>query len=129
MIKQEKLERTEKANAVIKIIASCGRRFFHWNGIVSKIEIGNDGKIFFIDCFSQKRIYISERSHRWIHFSEGGTLRSLIEWLAVYIKTGKLLNRGHFYFPEWYSEGDPWGYGDDMKIVQSEVEKIGIVDK
>ena len=71
-----------------------------------------------MDAYCEARIYTHHTNGRWHGFSEGGTLRSLAIALRDYIQTGKPIPSGHLGpWPEWYSAGAPWGYGDAMKLV------------
>lgn len=128
----DKQHRVRVANEVIEVIASHGRKFFslHGDGYrtdepdrVSRFEL-RGGRLWFIDKWSQKPVYVAYKG-RWRHFSEGGTLQSLIENMGKWI-------RGMGEFPEWafgpwkpfVCGGDLWGYGDDMAVVRSKVFAI-----
>lgn len=127
-MKQEEMERNQRANEFITAIASCGRRFFSHNGEVSRLELDGRGRVWFIDKYSQKRIYTHYR-YNWRGFTEGGTLRSLVSQLRDFIKTGKQVSRRAFWHdPAIHPSGDYWGYGpDDMAVVQRAALSLGIV--
>lgn len=128
----ERTCRIDQANRVIEAIAEHGRKFFslHADGRqdepnrISKFELVN-GRLFFLDKWTQKRTYVFYRRGQWIHFSEGGTLRALVEGMADWI-VGKRKDfpRAFGPWPEWICEGDLWGYGSDMSIVQQKVTEI-----
>lgn len=106
------------ANAILVVIAYHGRRFFLHNGLVSRLELDERGRVWFIDAYTQKRIY-THTNGRWRGFTEGGTLRSLIRELSSYITHGLKLSQGKFGpWPSWICDGDLWGYGADMQIVR-----------
>ena len=124
--------RLQRANALIITISSCGRRFFRQSidGRVSKFEIAENGRLYYRDKYSDRSLPCSHtKSKSWQrHFSEGGTLKSLIEALANYIKTGQPINP--FFFGPWSPStcnGDLWGYGDDMVKVREHAQRLGIV--
>jgi hypothetical protein len=65
--------------------------------------------------------------YEWRGFSEGGTLRSLVEQLRDYIRTGKQVHPQSFGpWPQWYCDGDLWGYGDDMQQVRDKAISLEI---
>ena len=128
MINPEKTERLAKANQAIEIIARFGRKFFSHHLFITRLELDQRGLVWLIDGYSHKRIY-PYGNHRWKGFSEGGTLRALIIALRNYISKGDLVPPQHFGpWPKWYSEGEPWGYGEDMVKVREEVGKLGILE-
>ena len=124
-------ERLKNANAIIEVIASNGRKFFSLaaegkqvaENRISRFELVN-GRLWFIDKYTQKPIYTAYRRGQWHHFSDGGTLRNLIENLHDYIMHGAPV-RNHFGpWPEWVCGGDLWGYGDAMQAVRQGVSSI-----
>jgi len=120
----DKAARLKKANNLILTIANCGRKFFQHNERISRFELDARGRIWFIDAYRESRIYTHYTHGRWQGFSEGGTLRDLVIALRKYIASGTQLNPSYLGpYPEWYSNGDPWGYGEDMpKISQAAVD-------
>ncbi|SQH76969.1 conserved protein of unknown function [Shewanella benthica] len=105
--------RVEHANALIKVISEHGRKFFDYNGRIATLELDKNGKVWFVDEYTQRRIY-THYSGRWAGFNNGGTLRSLIESMRTYITKGYQLPLG------WIAptrrnpaNGDIWGYGQD----------------
>jgi hypothetical protein len=123
----EKNERVRQANECLQIIARHGRHFFRSGEKVSYFELDASGHIWFVDKYSGKRVYTHYTNGRWMGFSEGGTLRSLVIALRDYIAKGEKLGSCHFGpWHSWYSEGDPWGYGKDMQTVRDLVIKLGI---
>jgi hypothetical protein len=123
-----KSERLQKANALLETIADCGRKFFRHNDLVSRFELDRRGRIWFIDAYRSARIYTHYTRGRWRGFSEGGTLRDLVIALRNYIATGKLINPVHFGpWPDWYCDGDVWGYGQDMEKVRAKAIELEII--
>lgn len=116
--RQAKAERVEHVNALIKIISDHGRRFFHHrdNGSgrerVAHFFLDTRGHVRYVDEYSGKIIYPypMKWGNRWRGFTHGGTLRSLAEAMADYIRFGNQLSR-HCIGPQM-SYGDMWGYGD-----------------
>lgn len=112
--------RLEKANELLVVIATHGRRFFHHNGTTARLELDERGRVWFIDHYSKRRIY----THRpWLRrgFSSGGTMNALIRALRDFIMgRGTAGLRGAFGpWPEWVCGGDLWGYGDDSERVRT----------
>ncbi|WP_446903034.1 hypothetical protein [Burkholderia sp. YIM B11467] len=90
-----KIERVEHANQLIQVIGAHGRRFFYntQHDRYARIEVDARGKIWFVDDYTQKRVYTHNKG-RWRVFSHGGTLRSLVGRMRDYITTGWQLPRG-----------------------------------
>jgi hypothetical protein len=120
------LDRLNAANEFIKVIAGCGRRFFHYKGVVSYLELSKQKRVFFTDYYTRKRIYTHRSYCRWDGFTSGGTMKSLIESLRDFIKKGKTLNLS--YFKEDMGNGfkNPWGYDEDLAIVHDAAKRLGI---
>lgn len=122
-----KFERLEIANKMLTAIASHGRKFFAYQDRVSQFDIDHRGRIWFIDKYTQKRIYVSHKGN-WRGFSEGGTLRALVERLRDFVMQGKQLPAAIFGpWPEWVCGGDLWAYGEDMQRVRDVAKNLGIV--
>lgn len=121
-----KTRRVAQANQLLQVIAGCGRRFFCHQGRVSRFELDARGRVWFIDAYREARIYTHYTSGRWHGFSEGGTLRDLVIKLRQFIQYGYDIGYMLGPFPDWYSGGDPWGYGESMKIVQDCAMKTGV---
>jgi hypothetical protein len=134
MTKLDKNARVAIANQAIEIIASHGRKFFSLaaegrpveQNRISRFELQAQGRLWFIDKWTQKAIYTAYRRGKWRGFSEGGTLRALICEIADWI-TGK---REAFPlncfgpWPEYICGGDLWGYGKDMQIVREKLAEL-----
>lgn len=110
-----KAERLADANYLILQISMFGRRFFYYErgNRVARFEYSIDGKLWLRDEYTDKRVYVAYRGN-WRNFSNGGTLRRLIEALALYIRTGERIPAGHLGpWPDHYCDGDLWGYGKE----------------
>lgn len=116
-----KAQRVDEANKVIAAIAEHGRQFFYHKGRVSRFEIDWQGRVWFRDKYTNRRVSL----HRWSSmkgFTEGGTLATLVRDLHHFIRTGEPIRRTHFGpWPGWLCDGDLWGYGDDMPKVREAV--------
>ena len=125
-----KKERVAEANRVLKIISSHGRRFFHYDGRVTRFEVDERGHIWLIDRYTEARIYVAYRG-QWKGFSEGGTLKSLCQALRDYIRTGEQISHKWFGpWPQYLCDGDLWGYGAEaMEAVRREVLTTAAVAK
>jgi hypothetical protein len=123
-------ERVEHVNALIKIIASHGRKFFDHKGHLATMELDRRGKVWFVDEYTKARIY-THYSRRWSGFNHGGTLRGLVEAMRDYITKGEKLPIG------WIAptrcnpdNGDIWGYGkESAAVVREEAAKLPIFEK
>ena len=120
MTTPDQFDRLSSANAVIAAIAAHGRRFFHHKGRFAALGIDVHGHITHTDEYSDKTFRITN-PRAWNGFSHGGTMRSLIEALADYIRTGEPIDRDHFGpWPDDFCRGDLWGYGKDaMEAVRA----------
>ena len=121
----DKEERLEHANAMLVSISKYGRRFFHHDGRVTRLEFDKRGRVWCIDKYAGKRIYTHRTSmiSRWKGFSDGGTLRALMEYARDYVIHGKPI-RGSLFgpWPEWVCGGDLWGYGKaEMQLLRDEL--------
>lgn len=123
----EKQVRMQKANELISCISGCGRKFFFHNGKPSAFVFDSRQRVWFVDAYENKYIYTHYTMGRWRGFSEGGTLRDLVIRLRDYITKGETIGRALGPYPDWYSDGDPWGYGKDMKKVYNKALELGIV--
>lgn len=121
-----KQQRAENANRLITAIASCGRYFFSCRNGISQFEVDSRGRIWFLDSDSKARIYTHYR-YEWRGFTNGGTMRDLIERLRDYIRTGEQQRLALGPWPKWVCDGDLWGYGADMDIVRTAARDCGIV--
>lgn len=120
----DKVARLIEANRVIEAISRRGRRFFYSESFdrISAFEIDSGGRLRLRDRYTNKLVYIAYRG-RWRHFTEGGTLRSLVEALAGYIRTGVPIKAGWFGpWPQYVCDGDLWGYGaEEMVALRAEL--------
>lgn len=113
----DRQRRVNVSNQFLAAIAGCGRRFFLYDDRVSRFELDERGRVWFIDGYLGARIYTHH--WRWRGFSHGGTLLSLCKALREYIMGRRSIPLDHIGpWPSWYSDGDPWGYGDDMSLVR-----------
>lgn len=132
--KAERKRRVEVANQAIGIISSHGRKFFSLaaegrtvaENRISRFELRDNGRLWFIDKYSQKPIYVMWRRGHWRSFSEGGTLRDLVcamaDWIVGRKDTFPLNHFGPW--SEWVCQGDLWGYGVEMETVRSEIKAL-----
>jgi len=115
-----KLNRAETANAFIRVISEHGREFFRRGNRVSYFTVDARGYVWFVDSYRNIPIYTHYRG-RWRNFSQGGTQRNLVISLRDYICGRAPLPVNQLGpWPDWYSEGDPWGYGEPMVAIRSQ---------
>ncbi|MGL6448913.1 hypothetical protein ACSZNO_21555 [Aeromonas veronii] len=124
---QMRRERLEHANALIKLIASRGRRFFYNKGADRTAEMWIDlnGRIWFMDDYTGQPIYTLYRG-RWRGFSHGGTLRDLVIRLHDYIAHGHLLPP-EIICPTYNNpeDGNIWGYPkEEAELLRQECEGL-----
>ena len=123
----ERALRLSHANELLRVIASCGRRLFHYEGRVGQLEQDVRKRLWFRDHYTAKRVYTAYRG-RWRHFSGGGTNQKLVMALCRHVRTGERVHRAHFGpWPGWVCGGDLWGYGEDMGKVREAAVRLGIV--
>lgn len=124
-----KASRIEKANALIQVIGDCGRGFFRRKDRYARIEIDARGRAWWIDDYTEKRIYMHYPG-RWRGFSNGGTLRALADHLREYALRGTRVPANQFGpWPGWLCNGDLWGYGKDMETVRTAALEFGIIER
>src|SRR5574337_776610 len=109
---EAKFDRVRRANALLEVIANCGRHLFAHRGTVSRLAVDERGRIWFVDAWSERSIYTGYR-YQWRGFTEGGTLRALVKGLCDFIRTGEAQKINLGPWPDWYCGGDLWGYGED----------------
>lgn len=149
MSQAEKLERVKHANALIKIIASHGRRFFYYGGSnvfdpvtkittfvpedrFARIELRR-GRVFIIDDYTQKSVYTHKTGfgNNWRGFSHGGTLRGLVEDMRDYIIHGTPIPRWKIVIQQRGQAGledNIWGYDvESANSVRSAAYALPIV--
>ena len=122
-------ERVRRANLFLVTVASCGRKFFRRGEEVSRFALDGDGRVYFVDKYSQHSLPTfgrSARTHRaWQrHFTEGGTLGGLVISIARnYIAKGEPIEPWRLARP---GDDDPWAYGEDMEKVRDSAHALGI---
>ncbi|WP_323142772.1 hypothetical protein [Massilia phyllosphaerae] len=119
---EQKAARVAEVNKLLKSISNFGRRFFYskQHDRVASMMIGKTGHVYFVDDYSGKPIYTAYQGH-WRGFSHGGTLKSLVQALAEYIRTGKQLSMD-WIGPERFDQSNIWGYAaDEMAKCRAEV--------
>lgn len=122
----QRQERLAQANAVIKAVSDHGRRFFYGRTSqrISAFRLDERGVLWFDDHYQGTPVYVAYKGH-WRGFSQGGTLRSMVEALALYIREGTPIRPGHFgpWNPSHIPDGDLWGYGAEaMHAVRAQLE-------
>jgi hypothetical protein len=120
-------ERVDQCNALIKLIASTGRKFFSdKDGFVSSLELAKNGRVLFVDYYSRRRVDTHKRE--WAGFTSGGTLRNLVELMRDYIKKGEKLPI-YFIGLERRDGSNIWGYPEaELKALRIEAAKLPIFE-
>ncbi|WP_193774822.1 hypothetical protein [Vallitalea guaymasensis] len=121
-MKKEQIDRMNKINELIEVIANTDRQFFYSDGkgTISKFVDGN--KLFFVDKYTRQKIYPYPSSKK-LGFSDGGTLWGLINDFREWIITGKRTNGNNGYGGLYCTH---WGYTiEGMDKVISKAKEIG----
>lgn len=121
-LKLDKQKRLETVNKLIEFISERGRRFFNTNNNLAHMKLKN-GRIYFVDDYTQREIAVINNYRDWKGFSHGGTLRALILDFAEFIRTGKDSNGVNGYGGLHCSH---WGHSDEVqKEIIDFAKKIG----
>lgn len=122
----DRQQRLNAANELIRTIASCGRHFFEHQGDVAYLELDPRGRVWLHDEYTKKRIYTHYAGY-WRGLTHGGIMRDLIVYLRDYITTGRRPPELLFGpWPDWLCRGDLWGYGEDIQFVRDKALELGI---
>ena len=128
-LQDERSARIVKVNKLVHTIGQNGRRFFYdsRSDRYARMLMDNNGRLWWKDENTDRLIYLHYRY--WCKgFSNGGTLQLLVEHLKEYVMTGQHLPIGVFGpWPDWYSAGDPWGYGRSIKTVYETAVSLGLL--
>jgi len=84
-----KQERLDLANQVILAIAKHGREIFRHKDRIARLEIDNLGRIWFVDDYTQKKIYTHYRGRWNYRFSYGYSTQQLVQEFADFVQTGR----------------------------------------
>lgn len=125
MTMETRRQRVTRANEFLRAISEHGRRFFHDDGRVAHFKLDMRGRVWFIDSYSEARIWTHQEGGWGLHFTGGGTLLDLCKALRDYIMGKRCLPLNHL--GPWRSElcgGDLWGYGDDMQLVRNKCKEL-----
>ncbi|MFV0261363.1 MAG: hypothetical protein ACK5JN_02840 [Kluyvera sp.] len=110
----DRQRRLNAANALIQVIASCGKQFFRnkSTGQVAELTFDWGGRVWLTDEVTGQRLPAYDTTaHNWRHFSHGQQLRFFIRYLCEYILDGRKLEQSIFV----HNDGqERWGYGDDI---------------
>lgn len=114
-----KEDRVESVNKLIKFISEHGRRFFYTKDTINSKNVDSvafmklkNGRIYFVDNYTQKEIAVINNYRDWNGFSHGGTLRALILDFSEFIRTGKYSNGNNGYGGLYC---DHWGHSDEIQ--------------
>lgn len=124
-----KQQRIDECNKVIKSISSYGREFFRYKDRVAQLVLSKDGRVYFIDEYTQEVIYTHRRYCHWRGFNNGGTLKSLIEAMRDHVIRGDLLRLG-FICAKRSDDSNIWGYeSSEAKKLIEEIKDSPIFAK
>lgn len=125
------------ANALLRAIASTGRRFFWYRDergtpveerVGQFVKLDDSWRLWFVDAYSQTPVYLHQPSWRgWRGFTNGGTMKRLIEHLRDFIRHGTPVPASEFGpWPDFVCGGDLWGYGADMEKIRAQAAVLGV---
>lgn len=119
---QQKRERAALVNELVQTIASVGRQFFLYEKEgkknIASMEVDDRGVIWWIDQYSEEKIYVAYHG-RWRGFTNGGTLKEFVRYLAQFVRDGVPLSP----HVTGLSNVNYWAYPSDAV---SEVQQLGI---
>lgn len=118
-----KVQRIEDVNKAVVEIASYGRKFFYTpkTNKIACMRAGSRGHLEWVDNYTQKAVKIIVNS-RWDGFSNGGTLRYLVEAFAHYVRTGEPIGINYL--------SDMWAYpADEMEKLRAVLSKSPVFNK
>ncbi|MHC1747470.1 MAG: hypothetical protein AB9856_03660 [Cellulosilyticaceae bacterium] len=119
---KEMIDRCDRANQMIQLIATTDRKFFNTKGNIAKFIVGDTNKVIYIDNYTQKSINIDKEICEWDGFSHGGTLKRLVYALGEWIRGEK----DTFY--NVYSTS--WAYSlDGMYQIVEKARALGMIPK
>lgn len=127
---RERRQRADHVNQLVDVIGQCGRKFFFdsRSGRLGRMVVDDRCRLWWQDENTGKSIYLHYRYWGQPAFSNGGTLRSLVDALKIYVMSGETLRATTFGpWPDWISGGDPWGYGSDIHRVRQAALDLGIL--
>lgn len=126
------LERLETVNKLISFISARGRRFFYseesmlGNRVVAHMII-KGGRIYYIDNYTEEKIFTHNRHKSWNGFSHGVKAKALICEFRDYIIIGKETNGKHG-FDGIYCKR--WGYDyKAMLEIANYAKEIGYISE
>lgn len=121
-------DRVDHINQLINLIATHGRKLFNHEGTISNMEKDKNGKIWFVDYYTRRRIYVAYK-YEWAGFTSGGTMRSLVQAFYKYIKDGTPVSIKALAEPSFYRDGrNVWGYElDEAKKMRELAAKLPCV--
>ena len=123
-----KNKRIINANKFLEVAAKCGRCFFEHEGFVSYFGTYRNGRVYFVDYFTNKKICIDTPTKNWDGFTSGGTLKEFINALGEYIRLGEKLNLSYFTDKGFMGDKHIWGYGDDLEKLYRAAEELEIAE-
>lgn len=101
-------QRIELANHFLKVLALTGRGYFCYphdderGRQFAKFRIATDGKLWLLNEWKLKWMYVSNPSRAIKGFHHGGTLHSLVRCIVEWIKTGDAsISEGFFVARHW----------------------------
>lgn len=103
---QQIQDRIEKANQLLRVIATRGRCFFshkHEDGLViARFRRQENGSIWLLNEWTKEWIYVSRRNNNGTYkgFHHGGTLRALVTALVAWIREEDLVSP-HYFNKHW----------------------------
>ena len=128
----ERLDRCERANELVRVIGTHGRRFF-WSEKYQRFgrfEVDDRGRVWWHDEYTSARVYCHVQ---WLGrgFHNGGTLNDLVRAMAAWVHRGERVPWWMFGpYRRWVcGDGDRWGYGHaNMEPIREAAARLGVID-
>jgi len=117
--KHSKHVRIAQANSFIRVIATNGRHFLSHGGTSGLLLFDDQQRVRYIDPFTKTHVFLY--GAKWKGFSEGGTMRSLVQCLRQYIQG--VIPTGDDLIKKLPLHMD-WGYGPGMDAVRAAAQRI-----
>lgn len=128
---QTKHDRMLIVNNLITYISERGRQFFYSKESVTGSNVTaymmfKNNRIYFLDNYSEKEIYVYNQDHEWDGFSHGGTIKALICEFRDFIRFGGNTNGTHGYSGLYCKH---WGYDNtSMNDIVNYAKSIGYLN-
>ena len=117
MTNKTETERLAIANAYLEYVSKLGCKLFQMDGNLSRLTTKN-GEYIWVDCWENRKTTLKGEASDWVNsLRHGMGIRTFIQVLRDFVKTGKQLQPGIV---------KHWGYGEDTKTIIQKGQDLGI---